>query len=420
MKSIVLTSLIIALSLPLSYAQSLSQFYNNETVHLKQVPAYAEMNDWNELFSDYYNVEKSGRALGRIKRIVVAPDGSAFMSHKTTYAIWKFDSNGELVKKFGKKGSGKGEFVMRATVGGILDGKYLYTTDNQGRISLFDLVGNYIKSLKLDYGPLRTVPLSHMKIAIFGHVPMGKGKVKNIISILDTESGKENIIWEDFKDPSYTEIELSNGKSMLVKLNISFPDITMFGISATSNGNLLVASNGDHTLSEYSSDGKLIRSFPLDIEPFKITDADIDKMYEVQLETFDRFQERLSEERRLTEEELNQVTVEYKKRLEAKREELKGGDLLPIYSTIITDSEDNILVFEFTEEKGSNQFSAFAFDPKGTLIGVSKFASDAYDLTFTPANFVIHDRYVYAVATKKESDGVPLRLVKFELSKECL
>ncbi len=416
MKSIALIWLIITLSLPLSYGQAFSQFYSNETVNLKQVPEYAAMNDWNDLFSDYHT-ESGGRELGRIKRIVVAPDGSIFMSHKTTYAIWKFDQNGELVKKFGKKGNGKGDFVMRATVGGILEGKYLYTTDVQGRMLFFDLNGDYVKSLKLDYMPLRTIPLNHMKIAIFGHVPMGKGKVKHIISLFDSETGKEKIIWEGFYDPSFTEIKLANGKSMLVKLNISFPDVSRFGIAATSNGNLLVASNEDHNLSEYSSDGNLIRSFPLDIKPVKITDADIDRMYETQLNTFDLFQERLSEERKLTEEELDQVKVEYKKRLEAKRDELKGGDLLPLYATIITDPEDNILVFEYTEEKDTNQFSAFKFKRNGSLIGVSKFVSNEFDLTFTPSNFIFNDSYVYAVASKKEGQGVPLRLVKFKLSK---
>ena len=417
MKSTALICLIITLSLSLSYGQAFSQFYSNETVNLKEVPEYAAMNDWNNLFSDYHT-ESGGRGLGKLKQIVVAPDGSIFMSHKTTYAIWKFDQNGELVKKFGKKGNGKGEFVMRATVGGITGGKYLYTTDVQGRMLFFDLNGNYVKSLKLDYMPLRTIPLSQMKIAIFGHVPMGKGKVKNIVSILDSESGKEKIIWEGFYDPSFTEIKLANGKSMLVKLNISFPDVSRYGIAATSNGNLLVASNEGHNLSEYSSDGNLIRSFPLDIKPVKITDADIDRMYETQLNTFDLFQERLSEERTLTQEELDQVKAEYKKRLEAKREELKGGDLLPLYSTIITDPEDNILVFEYTEEKDTNQFSAFKFNGNGSLIGVSKFVSNEFDLTFTPSNFIFNDSYVYAVASKKESQGVPLRLVKFILSYE--
>ena len=148
MKTLSIIAFILILSCRLSVGQSFSRLYENETVYLKEVPGYAEMNDWDELFSDYHF--NDGRELGKIKNIAVAPDGSVFMSHKTTYTVWKFDRNGKLVKKFGEKGTGKGQFVMRANVEGILGEKYVYTSDAQGRILFFDLEGNYIKKLKLD------------------------------------------------------------------------------------------------------------------------------------------------------------------------------------------------------------------------------------------------------------------------------
>jgi len=415
MKTLTILFLIGNLSLQLSLGQTFSELYSNETVYLKEVPEYAQMNDWNDLFSDYYQISH-GIELGKKKIIVLAPNGSVFMSHKTTYSIWKFDKEGKLAKKFGQKGNGPGEFVMRAKVEGILGGKYLYTTDVQGRMLFFDLDGNYFKNLKLDYMPLRTLPLNHMKIAIFGHVPMGKGRVKNIISILDFESGKEDIIWEDSYDPELTEIKLASGKSMLARLSISFTDVTRYGMVSTADGNLLVASSSERTISEYSTDGKKIRSIHLDIDPVRISDDDINRMYEAQIETFDRFQNMMSEERRLTDEELKQLKAEYKKRLDSKKEEIKAGDPLPLYSTIIPDSEGNILVFEYTKEKDSNEFNAYTLDRDGALIGVSKFVSDDYDLTFSPDNFVFHAKKVYAVAIKKGEDGVPLRLVEFKLS----
>jgi hypothetical protein len=385
--------------------------YENETVYLKEVPGYAQSIDWNELFSDYHF--NDGRELGKIKSIVTAPDGSVFMSHKTTYAIWKFDRNGKLVKKFGEKGTGRGQFVMRARVGGILGEKYLYTYDVQGRILFFDLEGNYIKKLKLDYMPLRTLPLSQMKIAIFGHVPMGGGKVKNVVSLLDFDTGKENIIWEGSYNPMLTEINLDNGKSMFARLNISYPPVTRFGIASTKSGNLLIASNEGQKIMEYSPKGKLIRSLAVDIEPVRITDEDINRMYDLQMKSFDRFQDKIMEKRKLTPEELDQIKKKYKEQLEGNREKIKAGDPLPFYSTIFTDPEDNILVFEFTREKKSNQFSVFALNRNGALIGVSKFLSENYDLTFTGEKFVFQDGFIYAVASKTNVDGIPLRLVKF-------
>lgn len=380
MKTLSIIAFILILSCRLSVGQSFSRLYENETVYLKEVPGYAEMNDWDELFSDYHF--NDGRELGKIKNIAVAPDGSVFMSHKTTYTVWKFDRNGKLVKKFGEKGTGKGQFVMRANVEGILGEKYVYTSDAQGRILFFDLEGNYIKKLKLDYMPLRTLPLSQMKIAIFGHVPMGKGKVKNIISLLDFNTGKENIIWEDSYDPMLTEIKLANGKSMFARLNISYPPVTRFGIASTKSGNLLVATNEGQKIMEYSPEGKLIRSLPVDIEPVRITDEDINRMYDLQMKSFDRFQDKIIEKRGLTPEELDQIKKKYKEQLEGNRKKIKAGDPLPFYSTILTDPEDNILVFEFTEEKINNQFSVFALNRNGVLIGISKFQANDYNLTF--------------------------------------
>ena len=111
-----------------------------------------------------------------------------------------------------------------------------------------------------------------------------------------------------------------------------------------------------------------------------------------------------------------QLKNEYKKRLEAEKENIKAGDPLPLYSTIIPDSEGHILFFKYTKERDSNEFSAYTLDREGTLIGVSKFISDGYDLTFTPANFIFHNKHVYAIAIKKGKDDIPLRLVKFKLS----
>jgi len=413
------TKLLIALTLicvqPVSFGQNLSQYYKNEIVNLEKVSDFAEGNDWNDLFSDY-NDEWMGKEIGKIKHIVVAPDGSIFMSHHTHYDIWKFDKDGRFIKRFGTKGSGKGQFIMRPRVEGVLGGKYVYTTDVQGRMLFFDLDGNYVKSLKLDYGPLSTIPLNDMKIAICGSVPWKNNSSKRIISIKDFESGKEKVIWEEINGYSTNEIELPDGKKMYFTLNFTHRSITRFGIAASAEGNLLVASSNEGTVSEYTTDGNKKRTFPLNIEPIEITNADIKIVYDTQLADFAKFQDRLPEDKKLTDEELDMIKAEYEKKFESVRENIKVDDHLPLYSTVIMDSDGNVLVFEFTEEKDANKFNVYSYKMDGTLIGISSFETQEYDLTFTHDTFVFHNGYIYAMAVKKNADGVPLRLVKFRLS----
>lgn len=415
MKTLFLLTITLTCFLSKTFGQSLSQYYQNKTVKLEEVADFAKMNNWNELFSGYPD-EWEDREVEKIKSIVIAPDGSIFMSHRTTHDLWKFNKDGQLIKRFGSKGSGEGQFDMRADLEGVLGGKYLYTADYRGRMMFFDLEGNYVKSLKLDYLPLRTVPLEDMKIAIFGHVPWKNRTTKHIISIKDFESGKEKVIWDEIHDPLAKLIEIPNGKKMFAMMNVVSPSITRFGIAATSGGNLLVASNEDGTVSEYTTDGVKIRTFPLNIDPVEITDADIERMYETQINNFAKFQERLSEEMILTDEELELIRAKYKEHFESLKDKITAGDHLPLYSTVIMDSDGNVLVFEFTEKKDANKFNVYSYKMDGTLIGISSFETPEYDLTFTHDTFVFHDGFIYAMAIKKNADGVPLRLVKFRLS----
>ena len=415
MKILIIASAILLFSLVGMQGQTLSEFYKNESVKLEEISEYAASNDWDDLFSDYRE-EWRGFEIGENKSIALAPDGSVFMSHKTHYEIWKFDRNGNFVKAFGSKGSGKGKFVMRAKVEGVLGGKYVYTTDVQGRMSFFDLDGNYVKSLKLDYMPLRTVPLGHMKIAIYGHVPWRGHMVKNIISIKDFDTGNEQTVWQQINDPNNDVFELPGGKMMIARLNFTPRAVTRHGIATSSDGTLLVAFHNDAKVVEYSTDGKELHSFPLKITPVEVTDADVQRIYEKQLEGFTSINKRLHEDMRLTEEEIETVKEEYSKRFETVKDRIKAGDHLPRYSTVIMDSDGNVLVFEFTEEKESNKFRAYSYNQKGALIGVTSFECPGYDLNFTDDSFVFHGGYVYAVATKKNVDGIPLRLVKFRLT----
>src|ERR1035437_5190548 len=180
-------------------AQQLASIYKGGEIKLVPDAEYAKNADWNKLFPDYNQTDGSS-TIGVYKQIVVAPDGSVFMSHHTRHSISKDDKNGNFVKEFGKKGGKKAsDFIYMPSVEGILDGKYLYTTAVDGRMHFFDLNGNWVKTIKLKYLPLGSVPLKGGKIALLGSTSWKGNISREIISILNFADNKEKIITSKFE-----------------------------------------------------------------------------------------------------------------------------------------------------------------------------------------------------------------------------
>ena len=73
-----------------------------------------------------------------------------YVTDTMDYSLNKFDSQGKLIKKTGRKGQGPGEFQAPRFMG--LSEKFIYVTDEQiSRIQVFDKELNFIKSI-----PVRT------------------------------------------------------------------------------------------------------------------------------------------------------------------------------------------------------------------------------------------------------------------------
>ncbi len=100
------------------------------------------------------------------KSVAVAPDGSIFVSNSLQHNVIKFSPNGDIVKTFGQKGQGPGDFLHPYSVT-ILDDKYLIIKDyvTSRRISVFDLNGNYVKIIKTKKNRHGCLALKNNKIA---------------------------------------------------------------------------------------------------------------------------------------------------------------------------------------------------------------------------------------------------------------
>jgi hypothetical protein len=88
---------------------------------------------------------------------------------------------------------------------------------------------------------------------------------------------------------------------------------------------------------------------------------------------------------------------------------------VPLFASMIKDSDDNLLFFEFPKEAGKNQFNVWVYRSGGKFIGRSSVVCDDYDLSINPSKMVFHNGYLYALQKLKDTKGVPLRLVRFRL-----
>lgn len=372
--------------------QPLLDIYKTGTVNLVPEGGFAQGQNWNEIFPDYSTIVH-GNAIGSYKSIAVAPDGSTFVGNYSSYTIQKFDANGKLILTFGKKGKEEGDFKERPTLGGVVNGKYVFTHEHNGQIKLFTLDGNYAKTLKVDYMPLKVIALAN-KIALVGHVPM-EGKVRYVITIIDPETGSQSIIkkYDNIWEPSL----VVNKVSYVYSFTPSFTRSEII-IRALSNGNILVGINTQKSLEIYSPEGRLVNSFNLDFAPLAYPE-DLKKEFTTSLE------KRVAENK-LTKEDISAV---YKSDFFPKN--------TPFYYNILIDSDDNILVFRFTEEDVDHKFMVYTFDSKGQHTAESTLNIDGYNLSLSPRfnEVAFYKGKIIGLLTKKDDSKQAASLIRFEL-----
>lgn len=408
-------------------SQQLSSVYKAAEIKLVPDAQYAKDNNWNKLFPDY-NQKSGSKTIGMNKQIVVAPDGSVFMSHSTRHSISKFDKNGNFIKEFGKKG-GKlaSDFVYRPSVQGILDSKYLYTAAVDGRMHFFDLNGNWIKTIKLKYMPLGSVPLQGGKIAIIGYSSWKGNSSREIISILNFIDSKEKIIISKV-DPydsnkkivigplNYVDNNGKTRKGSMISYSLPFMH-SRLRLATTTTGNLVVAYPGTGEIAIYTPDGIKIKQFKAEVKPEVISKEDLEDYYQKAIEYVKKTEEGVKLSNRKNKEYWNEYLAGYKSQLEKFRDPANYPANLPYFSEMIVDSENNILLFRFTRKEGSNKFDVYAFNSLGAKIATSTFVADNYDLKINPSVFKFHNGSIYSFVKLKGDTGNPMRLVKFDLKR---
>lgn len=370
-------------------AQTLLDVYKTGTINLVQDTKYAVNTDWNKLFDDR---EKTiyGNPVGVMKSMAVSNSGKVFIGNYSKYNIYKFDNNGNYVKEFGKRGSKKGEFLYRPTLHGILDNKYVFASDHQGRIQFYNLNGEFYKMVKLDYMPMQIIPLKDNKIAIVGHVAYN-GKTRIIVSIKDIDVGKEKIIYSYFDDDFYSKnIVIKKGKGLQSFSPSGFKDRPI--IERTFDGNLIIGRNTESKLSIFSPNGEQIKDIDLNLTPVKTTE-------------------------KMKSDFLNGVKdyLVEKNIYEENKDQLNKPEVYPKYHPIFydlkSDPEGNILVFNYSEEDGN---SFLVYDKTGEFVCETNLNSNLFKLDINSrfSTFEIHPSGLYAFVTVIDSNTSEIKIIR--------
>jgi len=395
MKQINLFFLVIVFTIQAN-GQLLIDSYKTGNIILAQENDFSKGTNWNEVFPDY-DLVIYGKNIGYYKSIAVAPDGSIFVGNYSSYSIQKFDTNGNMLFSFGKKGKAEGDFIERPTLGGVVSGKYVFTHEHNGHIKLFTLDGKFLKTISLDYMPLKAIALNSNKIAVIGHVSIGKS-VRHVVTIIDPETGIKQII-KKFDDL------WKNGGLTITKNNCMYGFSPSFSkneviIRPLQNGNILIGVNTNKTLEIYTTEGKLVNSFDLDFTPLEYP-IEYKKKFIVDVE-------KSVSEGKFTKEEIAPI---YKDNFFQK--------YIPYYYNILVDSDGNILVFQFVDEDVDHKFRVYTIDSKGQNVAETILELQDYKLSlnYRFEEIAFYKGKVIGLINPAGNNTEPYHLMKFDITR---
>lgn len=418
MKTLVLSTIML-FSFLISSSQNLTDLYKKGDVTLSEDQSFGSKNNWKELFYDIGASQEEGKD-GRNKAIVIAPDGSVFMSHRSRHSISLYDKNGNYVKDFGRKGSKASDFIYMPYVVGILNGKYLATAAVDGRMLFFDLNGNWVKTLSLDYMPLDNAMLRNEKIAILGHTSW-KSKTRSLIAIKDFKTGLEKIIWDEFEDynrPGNITVSYNTGGMSTWSLPFTHPSYTRPKLLTSPDGNLVVVFPESGEVKTYSPEGKLLKSFIAGTgERMAITQKDREEFYQKALEKIKCMEKEMASAKGLQKENLEQTIIQFRQQINKYLDPASYPEKLPEISQAMFDSDNNLLIFAFTRESNENRFMVYSFNNNGNKVCESSFVSGGYNLNFSNSRFQFYKGFVIGLQSfSDDNPEIPFKLVRFKLS----
>ena len=372
-----------------------------QVIQLVPDETYGQGNNWDKIFDTYYDT-LDGRPYGLRKQLVVFDDGKAMVSHATRNRYSLFDANGKFLKDITLYFADKGKKPRNLQpVEGKLGNLYFTRANNTGDIYLFDNNGLIVKELKIKYQALEMLALDDHHIVIIGGTSWTK-KWRNLVSILDTNTGKDKILCDVFEDMN-TDLK---DKGYFIYTESKRNDMKGRWQIAKVNNKLIVTNPIDGLVRTYDFNGNKISEKLLDWEPQTLSVKEQIALQNARIKDLKDELPRETEERVLR--YYNDLITYYENGIPHIKESINMG----WFTMAIKGNDDNILFFDDAEEVGKNTFHVYSVS-KGQSISTGSFQCEDYDLALTKKRFVCHGGYYYGVQVLKNCDGMPLRLVRF-------
>ena len=422
MKKLIFTIILTVTALSVS-AQKLMDVYKKGIVKLVPDIEYGQGNNWDNVFKTYYDTIYS-TAMGDRKSLILMPDGSAIVNHRYRNYYSKFSPTGKFEKEFGIISSKGEQYKKINAIEGIINNDTFFTgLDNMGNMICFDFNGNYKKTMKLNYMTRQMIPLPNNKIAVVGWV-LWTNKIREFVSIVDYETNEEKVIWEYFTERTEftSERKLLNYAYKFKKGGMisctTMPFSKSTGMSAPADiacvGNkLIVAIPTSGDILVYDLDGKFISKDKIEWAKNYIS---VEEQKGIQQKAIEKYKNSKSESLWGPSDERKAAWEFMLKEMESDLTKISEPILIPVFSTIIKDSDGNLLFFEYPKEENANKFNVWVYENGGKFVCQSSFICDEYDLTINPSKMVFSNGYIYGLQLTKKTTGVPLRLVRFKVT----
>lgn len=402
-------------------AQKLIDFYKKGTVRLVPDTDY-QARFWNfETYSD----TAYARLWGNRKNLTLMPDGSMVVDHAIRNDYTLFTPEGKYVKDFKIKNSKGVEYKKIYPIAGIINNNTFYTNlDNMGNMICFDFNGNYVKTLKLDYMTRQMITLPNNKIAVVGWV-IWKEKFREFVSIVNFDTNQEKIVWEHFTDRcepdkqcklfNYSYTFETHG---MISLN-TMPYSKSTGMSAPP----IIATTGNQLVVIIPATGE-INLFDLNgnkLGKEKVSWANnsisVEEQKEIQQKAIEKYKnmEKPMFANLGSPEENERALKTILGQMEQDLEKITEPIPIPAISTVIKDSDGNLLFFEYPKEKNGNKFNVWVMQDGGKFVGQSSFVCDEYDLQINPSKMVFYNGMIYGLQKLKNVPGALVRPVRFKL-----
>jgi hypothetical protein len=425
MKKLIFTFLLTLTALSVS-SQKLIDVYKKGTVKLVPDSEYGLGNSWDNVFKTYYDTIYN-TPMGNRKSLKILPDGSVIVNHTYRNFYSKFSPTGKFEKEFGIINTKGEQFKKINAIEGIINNNTFFTgLDNMGNMICFDFNGKYIKTLKLNYMTRQMIPLPNNKIAVVGWV-IWSDRFRDFVSIVDYDSNVEKIIWEHFttRSKDVTQRTLFNYPYKFKKGGMmsctTMPFSKNIGLNspptiACVGNNLTVAIPTTGEIFVYDLEGKLKSEDKIEWNTNSIS---VEEQKEIQKKAIEKYKniKNSKSEKLIGPADESDAVLDYMiKEMEIDLNKISEPIPLPGFSTIIKDSDGNILFFEYPKAENANKFNVWVYENGGKFVCQSSFICDDYNLEINPSKMVFQNGYIYGLQLLKNTNGIPLRLVRFKVT----